>query len=272
MQRTMETRLNALPERTHTYVSIRVPTRRTGREECTRSSIHTLAWRSGHFGRNPGCGTPLSYSSSCLEPVYARQVSSRRPLNRPFQVLRACSARACMCEWNTGLEGASLPPPMSQNGTERERFACSFPSLSFSPRFLLFHFHFRFKWSLIGSVICRIDSSRARVEGGKCWSMMKMKRRDRCHLKREGWWSIDERERKRSKKLHQSLCIENNYWKRLFVIFIGRICMDGRYGLVSLYKRNRIRRNKRKDSWQQLSVIIKKPVAALECERKIFFL
>ena len=141
MQRTMETRLNALPERTHTYVSIRVPTRRTGREECTRSSIHTLAWRSGHFGRNPGCGTPLSYSSSCLEPVYARQVSSRRPLNRPFQVLRACSARLCMCEWNTGLEGASLPPPMSQNGTERERFACSFslsfflssfPSLSFS--------------------------------------------------------------------------------------------------------------------------------------------
>lgn len=72
--------------------------------------------------------------------------------------------------------------------------------------------------------------------------------------------------------MHQSLCIENNYWKRLFVIFIGRICMDGRYGLVSLYKRNRIRRNKRKDSWQQLSVIIKKPVAALECERKIFFL
>lgn len=160
MQRTMETRLNALPERTHTYVSIRVPTRRTGREECTRSSIHTLARRSGHFGRNPGCGTPLSYSSSCLEPVYARQVSSRRPLNRPFQVLRACSARACMCEWNTGLEGASLPPPMSQNGTERERFACSFslsfflssfPSLSFSRGV------FRFKWSLIGSVICRID-------------------------------------------------------------------------------------------------------------------
>lgn len=137
MQRAMETRLNA----SHTYVSIRVPTRRTGREECTRSSIHTLARRSGHFGRNPGCGTPLSYSSSCLEPVYARQVSSRRPLNRPFQVLRACSARLCMCEWNTGLEGASLPPPMSQNGTERERFACSFslsfflssfPSLSFS--------------------------------------------------------------------------------------------------------------------------------------------
>lgn len=137
MQRAMETRLNA----SHTYVSIRVPTRRTGREERTRSSIHTLARRSGHFGRNPGCGTPLSYSSSCLEPVYARQVSSRRPLNRPFQVLRACSARLCMCEWNTGLEGASLPPPMSQNGTERERFACSFPSLSFSPRFLLFHFH-----------------------------------------------------------------------------------------------------------------------------------
>lgn len=153
MQRAMETRLNA----SHTYVSIRVPTRRTGREECIRSSIYTLARRSGHFGRNPGCGTPLSYSSSCLEPVYARQVSSRRPLNRPFQVLRACSARLCMCEWNTGLEGASLPPPMSQNGTERERFACSFPSLSFSPRFLLFHFHFRFKWSLIGSVICRID-------------------------------------------------------------------------------------------------------------------
>lgn len=156
MQRAMETRLNA----SHTYVSIRVPTRRTGREECTRSSIHTLARRSGHFGRNPGCGTPLSYSSSCLEPVYARQVSSRRPLNRPFQVLRACSARLCMCEWNTGLEGASLPPPMSQNGTERERFACSFslsfflssfPSLSFSRGV------FRFKWSLIGSVICRID-------------------------------------------------------------------------------------------------------------------
>lgn len=156
MQRAMKTRLNA----SHTYVSIRVPTRRTGREECTRSSIHTLAWRSGHFGRNPGCGTPLSYSSSCLEPVYARQVSSRRPLNRPFQVLRACSARLCMCEWNTGLEGASLPPPMSQNGTERERFACSFslsfflssfPSLSFSRGV------FRFKWSLIGSVICRID-------------------------------------------------------------------------------------------------------------------
>lgn len=271
MQRAMETRLNA----SHTYVSIRVPTRRTGREECIRSSIYTLARRSGHFGRNPGCGTPLSYSSSCLEPVYARQVSSRRPLNRPFQVLRACSARLCMCEWNTGLEGASLPPPMSQNGTERERFACSFslsfflssfPSLSFSRGV------FRFKWSLIGSVICLRCSSRARVEGGKCWSMMKMKRRDRCHLKRQGWWSIDERERKRSKKLHQSLCIENNYWKRLFVIFIGRICMDGRYELVNLYKRNRIRRNKRKDSWQQLSVIIKKPVAALECERKIFFL
>lgn len=156
MQRAMKTRLNA----SHTYVSIRVPTRRTGREERTRSSIHTLARRSGHFGRNPGCGTPLSYSSSCLEPVYARQVSSRRPLNRPFQVLRACSARLCMCEWNTGLEGASLPPPMSQNGTERERFACSFslsfflssfPSLSFSRGV------FRFKWSLIGSVICRID-------------------------------------------------------------------------------------------------------------------
>lgn len=145
MQRAMETRLNALPERTHTYVSIRVPTRRTGREECTRSSIHTLAWRSGHFGRNPGCGTPLSYSSSCLEPVYARQVSSRRPLNRPFQVLRACSARACMCEWNTGLEGASLPPPMSQNGTERER-----DSRVLSPLFLslLVSFSFIFIFDL----------------------------------------------------------------------------------------------------------------------------
>lgn len=31
-------------------------------------------------------------------------------------------------------------------------------------------------------------------------------------------------------------------------------------------------RNKRNDSWQQLSVIIKKPVAALEREMDVFFL
>lgn len=125
----METQLNTSSVRTRTgYAFPHVE--QVARSVLARVYTPALARRSGHFERNPGCGTLLSYSSSCLEPVYARQVSSRRPLNRPFQVLRACSACMCACHGNTGLEGASLPPPSWQNGTQR--FACSFLSLSLS--------------------------------------------------------------------------------------------------------------------------------------------
>lgn len=132
----METRLNVRSS-VRTYVWIAFPhVEQVANSVYSSECIHT-ARRSGHFGRNPGCGTLLSYSSSCLEPVYARQVSSQRPLNRPFQVLRACSTRArmcvCVCEHWAGRSerNTSLPPPTSQNGTEK--FSCSFLSSFFVP-------------------------------------------------------------------------------------------------------------------------------------------
>lgn len=141
----METRLNVRSS-VRTYVWIAFPhVEQVANSVYSSECIHT-ARRSGHFGRNPGCGTLLSYSSSCLEPVYARQVSSQRPLNRPFQVLRACSTRArmCVCVYaNTGLEEASgTPVYLHQRRRTEQRNSRVLSSLRSSFLFLVrFHFH-----------------------------------------------------------------------------------------------------------------------------------
>lgn len=133
----METRLNVRPS-VRTYVWIAFPhVEQVASSVYSAECIHT-ARRSGHFGRNPGCGTLLSYSSSCLEPVYARQVSSQRPLNRPFQVLRACSTRArmCVCVRTLGWKERAEHQSTSTNVAERNREILVF--VSFSPFFVPF--------------------------------------------------------------------------------------------------------------------------------------